>query len=206
LKNNVLLDVTRVGINVARSNYPTFYEKFDVNNNLYYNCGWGEPDYNGGIGAVKDSTVSVIVAHTLYDLHNKITPHWETTNYSFYPQYKKFPSQYDLANLSYNERFVVSYFDDGVFDVTPELQDKGSSSLPQALKDILNYFNIADIKNGDKYDLGPFEAGKGSWLPSSKKDKDRNKYSPDQPVISSAHSFYLSIPLLLVCFLFAMNI
>ena len=51
------------------------------------------------------------------------------------------------------------------------------------------------------HDLGPFEKGKGSWLPSSKKDKDRNKYTPEEPVIvSSAHSFYLSLSILLACF------
>jgi len=34
--NNVLLDAAILGFIVSRSNFPTPYDKVDVNNNLYY--------------------------------------------------------------------------------------------------------------------------------------------------------------------------
>ena len=48
--------------------------------------------------------------------------------------------RYDLRNYTYDKRFFVTYFDDGTFDVTSQLVDKGSS-LPQVVEDLLKLFN-----------------------------------------------------------------
>jgi len=82
--------------------------------------------------------------------------------------------------------------------VTPELVDKGTSSLPQVVYDMLDFFNIKDVKSGSNYDLGPYETGAKSWIPSSMKDKDRDS---SDVIFSSAQSLYLSMSSLLGCFL-----
>jgi len=151
-----------------------------------------------GVAFFSDSAKKFQYAPTFDDLH-KLAPAWETTEYSFDPKYKKYPGVYDHKDKNFSERFAVTFFDDGVFDVTPELVDKGTA-IPQVVKDMLQFFKIDDVKNGNNYDLGPYETGAKSWIPSSKKDKDRNKYSPEEPVISSAQSFYLSMSLLFSCF------
>jgi len=46
----------------------------------------------------------------------------------------------------------VSYFDDGVFAVTPALVDKGTSSIPSTLTNLLNLFNVGNVKTGNNYD------------------------------------------------------
>jgi len=199
VKNNIYVDAASLGLAVLRDNYPTPYNKFDVNNNLYYHYGWAGTKYNSGVAVFQDSVSYRQMAHTFDDLH-KLAPNWETTNYSFDPKYKEFPSIY---NLSYDQRHNITYFDDGVFDVTTPLIDKGCGTLPQIVTDMLNFFNIKDTKKGNYYDLGPFESGFKYWIPSSKKDKDRNNHNSEEPVVvSSAQSIFLSIPLFLVCFFF----
>ena len=62
---------------------------------------------------------------------------------------------------------------------------------------------IKDEKTGDNYDLGPYEKNIGSWLPSSKKDFDRNNNTPEEPVIVDAGvlNSVLSMWLFSACFL-----
>ena len=36
------------------------------------------------------------------------------------------------------------------------------------MTELLNYFGIEDTKKGTNYDLGPYEEGVASWIPSSK--------------------------------------
>jgi len=209
LKNNVFVDLSSFGLLIIHNTCPVSYDKFDVNNNLYYKFGWDKTEHNGGIAIIEDTTPGSKYPHNFDDLH-ELAPAWETTEYSFDPEYKEFPSWYNLRNKTYEERFEISYFEDGVFNVTSALVDKGTSSLPKVVDDMLNHFNIYDRRNGNNYDLGPYETGAESWIPSSKKDKDRNRFSPEKPVVievsvvsdtvSSAHSLYLSLSLLLACF------
>jgi len=164
VKNNVFLDTAVIGLTVSRTDYPTPFEKFDVNNNLYYRYGWVGTKYNAGICVIQDSTQSWGIAPTFEALHN-MTPDWETTEYSFDPQYGDYPN---FFNLSYDERHQNRVFEDGTFDVTSPLIDKGTDKLPQIVTELLEYFKIDDVKKGSRYDLGPYESGVRSWIPSSK--------------------------------------
>jgi len=195
--NNVIVDASTFGFILGRSGYPTPYDKFDFNNNLYYHYGWSGGKWNAGIGVIQDSDNSWQVINTFDDLH-KSAPNWETTEYLFDPEYGTYKSCY---NLSLDERHFASVFDDGTFNVTSPLIDKGTDSLPKALQDLLKFYKINDVKRGSRYDLGPFEAGVESWIPSSKKEDPISFPSDDDEeiIISSASSFYLSITLLLVC-------
>jgi len=200
IKNNIIVDEAYIGMMISTDKYDK-YDKFEVNNNLYYNIGYNASGTGGVAGIYSNANKKWNYLRTFDDLHSQL-PTWETTEYSFNPNYKKFPSQYDHKDVNYSKRMFVSYFDDGVFDVTPALEDKGSSTLPQPVQDVLKFFGIPDVKTGSNYDLGPFEKGVKSWIPSSKKDLNRSKYSPEEPVVSSAYSLCLSISSLLACFLF----
>jgi len=181
--NNVIVDAAIFGFIISRENYPTPFDKIDVNNNNYYHYGWSGGRYQAGVGVIQDSNDYWQVAHT-FDILHEIAPKWETTNYSFDPKYGSYKSCY---NLSFEERHFVAEFEDGTFDVTSALIDKGTESLPKALKDLLKFFNIDDVKQGNRYDLGPYESGVKSWIPSSKKQKPIY-YSSDSSDSSSASS------------------
>jgi len=192
VKNNVFDDNVITGFSMNRQNYPTPFDKFDVDNNLYYRVGWGGDKWTAGISIIQDSSGSRAY-QSFEDLH-KLSPDWEKTEYGFDPKYGECRTMY---NLSYDDRHFYSTFKDGTFAVTTPLVDKGSDTLPQVVIDMLNYFGIQDVKVGDNYDLGPYEKGVGSWIPSSEGkdgavdppyDWSSSGWSPSIPDTPSQHT------------------
>jgi len=185
VKNNVFVDSALIGLSVQNLNYPLPYDKFDINNNLYYHLGWGGAHWNSGDCAIQDST-GYKMCPTFKELHDVISA-WETTEYSYDPKYGQYRSMF---NLSYDTRHFVSTFEDGTFGVTSALIDKGTETLPQIVIDLLEYFGIEDVKTGERYDLGPFESGVKSYIPSSKGESG----AVDPPYDWSSSGWYPSIP------------
>ncbi len=100
-----------------------------------------------------------------------------------------------------------SVFEDGTFAVTTELVDKGTEKLPQIVTELLELFGIHDVKKGSGYDLGPFESGQSSWIPSSKKEAGNpsgetssGSFSPLPPKPSSGNTITLLTTLVVICF------
>ena len=102
-------------------------------------------------------------------------------------------------------------FEDGTFSVTTELVDKGTEKLPQIVTELLELFGINDVKKGSRYDLGPFESGQRSWIPSSKKEAGNpsgetssGSFSPLPPKPSSGNTIVVLTTLSVICFLFVL--
>ncbi len=101
-----------------------------------------------------------------------------------------------------------SVFEDGTFAMTTELVDKGTEKLLQIVTELLEVFGINDVKKGSGYDLGPFESGQSSWIPSSKKEAGNpsgetssGSFSPLLPKPSSGNTIVVLTTLKMICFL-----
>ena len=102
-------------------------------------------------------------------------------------------------------------FEDGTFAVITELVDKGTEELPQIVTDLVELFGINDEKKGSRYDLGCFECGQSSWIPSSKKEAGNpsgetssGSFSPLPPKPSSGNTIVVLTTLKEICFLFVL--
>ena len=98
-------------------------------------------------------------------------------------------------------------FEDGTIAVTTELVDKGTEELPQIVTDLVELFGINDEKKGSRYDLGCFECGQSSWIPSSKKEAGNpsdetssSSFSPLPPKTSSGNTIVVLTTLSVICF------
>ena len=196
IKNNAFIDSGKYGF--WRTTTPE--ELLDFNNNLYYHIGWENSNYSGGLGVVQDVNNKWLSMKDFDALH-KLIPTMETTKYDFDPEYK---SYYSIFNRSYDERHKHLNFEDGTFEVTDKLMDKGTETLPDEVKEVLDYFKIPYTKVGSNYDIGPYEKGIESWIPSSSNSKRSSSSSgipSDVPVSRSLRTFCFLTPIicLIVC-------
>ena len=191
VKNNVFIDSGKFGF----WRTTTSEEMLHFNNNLYYHVGWEKSNYSGGLGVIQDANNSWISIKD-FDALNKVIPTMETTKYDFDPKYK---SYYSIFNRSYDERHKYYLnFEDGTFDVTDKLIDKGTESLPDEVKEVLDYFRIPYTKVGNNYDLGPYEKGIESWIPSSNNNRRYSSSSEDPssiPVSGSSRLYCILTPI-----------
>ena len=137
---------------------------------------------------------------------------WETTEYNFTPGYGAYDSIY---NTSYEERYKISDFAEGTFDVTDELVDKGSETLPEFVTEVLDYFGIAYPKTGSRYDVGPYEKGIDSWIPKSRNgggipsgDTSSSSFgplppTPPNPNSSNSHSIIFALSIICIAVVFS---
>ena len=203
VKNNAFIDSGKFGFLHTRYNYSTPYEMLDFNNNLYFHVGWENSNYSGGLGVVTEEDKTAMYCKNFESLH-KYAPTMETTEYGFDPEYKSYHS---IFNRSYDERHQFLTFEDGTFDVTDKLIDKGTESLPDEVKEVLDYFNIPYKKVGSNYDLGPYEKGIESWIPSSKRripysSSSSSRKPSDVTISGSPKSSHVLFPLIFTYLIF----